>query len=238
MKTILAFFALSVCGFGIERPSVEYKIFQFPADRIPRIDGDPSDWSLVPESYSIGMDQLKETNKGRGFGYDKKSRPDLSNTSFLLDALQAAGDEANDEAVQRALVFVSRCQNLATEYNTTPFAGKNPDGGFYYTPSDGGQFRVQLRVWQDTLSLWTWAIAVDPSNAHAYYNRGVERQTTGDPDGSIADYDAALRLDPDSYTSVWRNVLAELHFNRGNALSVTVANVAPTVTIDQAAGQV
>ena len=36
--------------------------------------------------------------------------------------------------MQRALVFVSRCQNLETEHNTTPFAAKNPDGGFYYTP--------------------------------------------------------------------------------------------------------
>ena len=69
---ILALFALSTCGFAIERPGVEYKIFQFPADKIPRIDGDPSDWSIVPETYSIGMDQLKETAKGRGFNYDKK----------------------------------------------------------------------------------------------------------------------------------------------------------------------
>jgi squalene-hopene/tetraprenyl-beta-curcumene cyclase len=74
---------------------------------------------------------------GAGYGASK-TRPDLSNTSFLLDALQAAGDESNDAAVQRALVFVSRCQNLATEYNNTPFAAKNPDGGFYYTPADGG----------------------------------------------------------------------------------------------------
>src|SRR5438552_16878415 len=64
--------ALSVCGFAIERPGVEYKIFQFPADKIPRIDGDPTDWSIVPETYSIGMDQLKETAKGLGFHYDKK----------------------------------------------------------------------------------------------------------------------------------------------------------------------
>jgi squalene-hopene/tetraprenyl-beta-curcumene cyclase len=27
---------------------------------------------------------------------------------------------------------------LETEYNTTPFAAKVNDGGFYYTPSDGG----------------------------------------------------------------------------------------------------
>jgi hypothetical protein len=43
---------------------VEYKIFQFPADKIPLIDGNADDWAMVPESYSIRMDQLKETVKG------------------------------------------------------------------------------------------------------------------------------------------------------------------------------
>ena len=43
-------FVLSVTGFALARPGVEFKIFQFPADKIPRIDGDPSDWSIVPES--------------------------------------------------------------------------------------------------------------------------------------------------------------------------------------------
>jgi squalene-hopene/tetraprenyl-beta-curcumene cyclase len=78
-----------------------------------------------------------ETNYG-GAGYGSSKRPDLSNTSFLLDALKSAGEGANDEAVQKALVFVSRCQNLETEYNTTEFAAKNPDGGFYYTAAAGG----------------------------------------------------------------------------------------------------
>jgi squalene-hopene/tetraprenyl-beta-curcumene cyclase len=52
--------------------------------------------------------------------------------------LKALGHDADSEAMQRALVFVSRCQNLETEHNTTPFAAKNPDGGFYYTPAAGG----------------------------------------------------------------------------------------------------
>jgi squalene-hopene/tetraprenyl-beta-curcumene cyclase len=73
-----------------------------------------------------------------GAGYGKHKRPDLSNTSFLLDALNAMDVDGNDEAIQRALVFVSRCQNLESEHNTTPFATKNPDGGFYYTPAAGG----------------------------------------------------------------------------------------------------
>jgi squalene-hopene/tetraprenyl-beta-curcumene cyclase len=80
------------------------------------------------DSYSYG-----------GAGYGEHKRPDLSNTSFLLDALNAVGAGGNDEAVQKALVFVSRCQNLETPHNTTRFAAKNPDGGFYYTPAAGGQ---------------------------------------------------------------------------------------------------
>jgi squalene-hopene/tetraprenyl-beta-curcumene cyclase len=73
-----------------------------------------------------------------GAGYGNKKRPDLSNTQFLLEALKATGNDENSEAVKRALLFVSRCQNLETEHNTTPFAAKNPDGGFYYTSAAGG----------------------------------------------------------------------------------------------------
>jgi squalene-hopene/tetraprenyl-beta-curcumene cyclase len=73
-----------------------------------------------------------------GAGYGKSKRPDLSNTQFFMEALKAVGNDENDEAVKRALTFVSRCQNLETEFNTTPFAAKNPDGGFYYTPAAGG----------------------------------------------------------------------------------------------------
>jgi squalene-hopene/tetraprenyl-beta-curcumene cyclase len=74
-----------------------------------------------------------------GAGYGKHKRPDLSNTQFLVDALKACGRGADDPAMQKALVFVSRCQNLESEHNTTPFAAKNPDGGFYYTCAAGGQ---------------------------------------------------------------------------------------------------
>lgn len=73
-----------------------------------------------------------------GAGYGKSQRPDLSNTTFLLDALQASGVGKDDPSVQNALVFVSRCQNLESEANTTKFAAKVNDGGFYYTPAAGG----------------------------------------------------------------------------------------------------
>jgi squalene-hopene/tetraprenyl-beta-curcumene cyclase len=73
-----------------------------------------------------------------GAGYGSHQRPDLSNTQFLLEALKAAGAEADDPAIQKALVFVSRTQNLESEANNTPFAAKINDGGFYYTPAAGG----------------------------------------------------------------------------------------------------
>ncbi|MDY0169778.1 MAG: terpene cyclase/mutase family protein [Thermoguttaceae bacterium] len=68
-----------------------------------------------------------------GAGYGGETRPDLSNTSYLIDALKSCGAGPDDEAIQKALVFVSRCQNLESEHNTTPFAAKVNDGGFYYT---------------------------------------------------------------------------------------------------------
>lgn len=74
-----------------------------------------------------------------GAGYGRKARPDLSNTSFLIEALRAAGNGPDDPNIQMALIFVSRTQNLETEHNTTPFAAKNPDGGFYYTPAADGE---------------------------------------------------------------------------------------------------
>ncbi len=74
-----------------------------------------------------------------GAGYGKHKRPDLSNTSFLIDALKSVDGPKDRAAIQRALIFVSRCQNLESQYNTTPFSAKNPDGGFYYTPAAGGK---------------------------------------------------------------------------------------------------
>jgi squalene-hopene/tetraprenyl-beta-curcumene cyclase len=74
-----------------------------------------------------------------GAGYGSASRPDLSNTSFLIDALHAVGRGEDDPAMQKALIFVTRCQNLESKNNTSPFAAKVNDGGFYYTVAgDGG----------------------------------------------------------------------------------------------------
>jgi hypothetical protein len=50
--------ALAVPAAALDRAGETFKIFQFPANMIPRIDGNPDDWKIVPDSYAIGMDQL------------------------------------------------------------------------------------------------------------------------------------------------------------------------------------
>ena len=87
-------------------------------------------------SEDKAIDESHESYGGAGYG--SHGRPDLSNTSFLIEALKAAGNDSDSEAMQRALVFVSRCQNLESEHNTTKFASKVNDGGFYYTIAAGG----------------------------------------------------------------------------------------------------
>ncbi len=86
-------------------------------------------------------DDQSSTNYG-GAGYGRHKRPDLSNTSFLIEALKAAGTGPDDPAMKKALIFVSRCQNLETEHNTTKFAAKINDGGFYYTAAAGGESKA------------------------------------------------------------------------------------------------
>lgn len=88
--------------------------------------------------FDAGEGKSKEDMEFGGAGYGRHKRPDLSNTSFFIDALKAAGNDENSQSIQDALVFISRCQNLESENNTSPFPAKNPDGGFYYTPAAGG----------------------------------------------------------------------------------------------------
>ena len=77
---------------------------------------------------------------GAGYAGDK-SRPDLSNTAFFLEALKEAGVAKDDPAFKKAAVFVSRCQNFQSEHNTAPWAAKNNDGSFAYTGANGGENR-------------------------------------------------------------------------------------------------
>jgi squalene-hopene/tetraprenyl-beta-curcumene cyclase len=88
---------------------------------------------LRGQQYAEGRDTT-DPHYG-GIGYGATTRPDLSNVQFFLDALKATGAKADDPAIQKALIFVSRCQNLESEHNTMPFIAQNAenlDGGFLY----------------------------------------------------------------------------------------------------------
>jgi squalene-hopene/tetraprenyl-beta-curcumene cyclase len=74
-----------------------------------------------------------------GVGYGSRGRPDLSNTQMMLEALHESGAAAEDPAVQRALAFVARCQNVRSE-GAAPWANTGgADGGFVYTVANGGE---------------------------------------------------------------------------------------------------
>lgn len=84
-----------------------------------------------------GIDKADVRYGGADYGPSKK-RPDLSNTQFLVEALKTLGAKDDDPSIQKALIFVSRCQNLESPHNTTAMASKVNDGGFFYTVAAGG----------------------------------------------------------------------------------------------------
>lgn len=73
-----------------------------------------------------------------GAGYGRNRRPDLSNTQMMLEALHQSGLPADDPTYEKAMAFVVRCQML-DRYNDQPFANGSNDGGFIYTPANGGE---------------------------------------------------------------------------------------------------
>ncbi|HEY7154392.1 MAG TPA: prenyltransferase/squalene oxidase repeat-containing protein [Gemmataceae bacterium] len=93
--------------------------------------------------WDEGENKKPEDDYYGGAGYDSKSRPDLSNTQFYLEALVAAGVPKDDPAFKKAAVFVSRCQNLKGEHNDQKWAGAINDGSFIYSAAEGGQTKTQ-----------------------------------------------------------------------------------------------
>ena len=53
-------------AYCLELPEIEFQVFQFPRNQMPRIDGDTSDWDMVGESYTYRTDQLDGTRGGHG----------------------------------------------------------------------------------------------------------------------------------------------------------------------------
>lgn len=84
----------------------------------------------VSESLGVGRVDADHPFYG-GVGYGKHGRPDLSNLSFMLQALHDSGYEAESPPFQRALVFLQRVQ-MDGRINDMPYAEGSSQGGFVY----------------------------------------------------------------------------------------------------------
>jgi len=94
--------------------------------------------------WDEGEQKEKDDMAYGGAGYGSHTRPDMSNTSYMIDALKAAGAKNDDPDLQKALTFITRCQNHESEFNKTEFATGGPkDGGFFYTAAAGGETKVE-----------------------------------------------------------------------------------------------
>ncbi|MFQ5503861.1 MAG: prenyltransferase/squalene oxidase repeat-containing protein [Planctomycetota bacterium] len=70
------------------------------------------------QKYLLMIQNIESTGTARSdkdygsIGYGSGRRGDLSNTQMAIDALRATGLDAQDEAIEKALVFLRRVQNL------------------------------------------------------------------------------------------------------------------------------
>ena len=76
-----------------------------------------------------------------GAGYGRHKRPDLSNTQMMLEALNQSGLPKSDPTYKKAVRFIERCQMLS-ETNDQLLARRASDGGFIYTPANGGESKA------------------------------------------------------------------------------------------------
>jgi hypothetical protein len=86
---------LALLTMSFSRHDKEFKVYQFPQNQTPRIDGDFSDWDIVPDSFIVGTNELVNTVFGVGIDQDPKDFDlnvkvawvkDLNRLYFYVDA--------------------------------------------------------------------------------------------------------------------------------------------------------
>ena len=63
--------AASDAQYQVSRPEIEFEIFQFPRDAMPRIDGKSDDWQIVPDRYVYDSSFVNDTEGGHGTDFDR-----------------------------------------------------------------------------------------------------------------------------------------------------------------------
>lgn len=111
---------------------------------------------LVTRQLDLGEKGKNDnpTDGGIGYGEEKATHADMSNTTFALEAIYYAqslladkGDAAKSEPqlnFSAAIDFIQRCQNRP-ESNKSTWVSKNPDdaGGFIYNPTETRGAKVE-----------------------------------------------------------------------------------------------
>lgn len=69
MKSLILIVLIITCSVLVGNLSAQaqedrgYKVYQFPSNMIPRIDGNTDDWASFPDEYVVGTDQLWDDSK-------------------------------------------------------------------------------------------------------------------------------------------------------------------------------
>ncbi len=119
--------------------------------------GEPKDSELVQQAqqYLLGLQNTDEGSinyGGIGYGSRGTGNEDLNNTQHAVQALRESGMAADHPAMQRALKFIQRCQNLSS-HNDLEWASNtgsgvySPDsskaGGSYHSGHSGQKPQVK-----------------------------------------------------------------------------------------------
>jgi len=149
--------------YALERPDKEFRIFQFPSNMIPRIDGNKDDWDIVPEDYGIGTEELVDTVKGKGADIDRNDLDvtvklgwvkGLNRLYFLYEASDdywnmhyTRGDifELTVDADLSGGQFITSKQLTTWEDNHFRFKGVHAQNYHIFTPP--GKGRDWTMVW-------------------------------------------------------------------------------------------
>lgn len=178
---IFLFFSLQLWS----QDNRSFKIFQFPATKIPTIDGKSDDWKLVPETYTVGMNELWEDS-------GKHSKPNANNLDvsvkvgwvkgmnrlyFLYEAYDDYWDFTlpglhNDtfelivDADQSGGPFIDRFhpnKSLSTMEAYFSFHGVHAQNYHIFTPAEGKDWTM---VWGSQ----PWIKQLPYANAAYHYN--------------------------------------------------------------------
>lgn len=75
-RSFIVLCLLCTVASALSAQQKEYKVWQFQPDHLPTIDGNNADWEMVPASYAVTIDEMKE-DEGK-YSSPQKSTLDIS----------------------------------------------------------------------------------------------------------------------------------------------------------------